>query len=213
MTDAEFIPQELQKLLQQALGSDQVDPLVLNALVSAIEDARRWRALMATARMRPMGSAGLNIDGTRNTEDTGWVHFGMELWSTYAVQPGLEEAARQNNTWAQNALTAMTDETLKGVDAAAGERARQEDVRQRLFDAAVILGADVRYVLVNLEAYGLNDACEMAPSSHGHTLDPDRTHRYLLMKHLIDDQCVLTEKGKTLRDFITANTLELEPYA
>lgn len=183
----------------------------LVTLEGLIADAKRWRALMATARMRPIGSAGLTSKGERDPASTGWVHFGMEFWSAYAISNEQAEAADSNNAWARNALIALTDETMAGVDADAGVRAKEADEKQRLFDAAIILGQDVQYILLNLEAYGMNDACEMAPTD-GRPLDPERTHKYLVMKKLINDDATLTSKGVILRDFIVNNADALESF-
>jgi hypothetical protein len=57
-----------------------------------VEDAERWRALMASQRIRIMGAAGwvLNSDGTR-TRKNGPMHLGLELWSEHpAVHPSAE---------------------------------------------------------------------------------------------------------------------------
>ncbi len=42
-------------------------------------DAARWRALIGSARIRPIGSAGLYKDTMDKTK--GYAHLGLELWT------------------------------------------------------------------------------------------------------------------------------------
>ena len=45
-------------------------------------DASRWRALLASARIRMMGSAGID-----NPRPDGYAHFGMEIWTIHGDVP------------------------------------------------------------------------------------------------------------------------------
>jgi hypothetical protein len=53
-------------------------------------DAARWRALLGSARIRPMGSAGLE-----RPEPNGYAHMGMEIWTTYG-KPGEFDFSESN---------------------------------------------------------------------------------------------------------------------
>ena len=66
------------------------------ALVAEVErlreDAERWRALIASQRIRVMGSAGLYRDGDRHKKRSGGrMHLGVELWNVHdAPHPSAE---------------------------------------------------------------------------------------------------------------------------
>lgn len=45
-------------------------------------DAARWRALISSARIRALGSAGLYAD-TRYKKHQGFAHLGLELWTEH----------------------------------------------------------------------------------------------------------------------------------
>lgn len=63
------------------------------ALLSAQEDARRWRALMGSQRVRVIGSAGLIDPETREPRAPadGYMHIGVEIWSLHnAPHPSAE---------------------------------------------------------------------------------------------------------------------------
>ncbi len=55
----------------------QVDGLVKQVTEQNL-DAERWRALLASDRIRMIGSAGL-----REPEGNNYAHFGMEIWTKY----------------------------------------------------------------------------------------------------------------------------------
>ena len=52
------------------------------------EDAARWRALMASDRIRMMGAAGFKFapDGSIVAEDRGELHIGMEFWNKHPAK-------------------------------------------------------------------------------------------------------------------------------
>lgn len=51
-------------------------------------DAERWRALLNSARIRMIGSAGLN-----QPEPNNYAHFGMEIWTRYGSSLNDEQRA------------------------------------------------------------------------------------------------------------------------
>ncbi len=51
-------------------------------LVAEETDAKRWRAMLASDRIRMLGSAGLNTP-----EPDNYAHFGMEIWTKYGSSP------------------------------------------------------------------------------------------------------------------------------
>lgn len=73
------------------------------------EDARRWRALLSSGRLRWLGSAGLD-HGTENIDpqpDADYIHFGMEFWTHFGSQ---EEAdIVQGNVQGRKVLTSYVD--------------------------------------------------------------------------------------------------------
>ena len=46
-------------------------------------DAARWRALLSSGRIRPLGWAGLNENCEVKDNSDPYLHFGMEVWTTY----------------------------------------------------------------------------------------------------------------------------------
>jgi hypothetical protein len=68
-------------------------PALLSALAGMREDAERWRALMASQRIRVMGSSGLywDDDGRVHRRADGHMHLGVELWNQHeAPHPSAE---------------------------------------------------------------------------------------------------------------------------
>lgn len=81
-------------------------------------DAARWKALMSSARMHWMGSAGVIFthpegsnkalgDSVRfdQNPDQDCVHFGMEFWDKYPRKPG----EKRTDAFARNLLTWYVD--------------------------------------------------------------------------------------------------------
>ena len=60
-------------------------------------DAERWRGILASERIRPMGSAGIDSPGD-------YAHLGLELWTTYPESP-----EKQNNKIGIDWLTKFAD--------------------------------------------------------------------------------------------------------
>lgn len=54
-------------------------------LLTFVEDAIRWRALIACGRIRTIGSTGLDYDGDRVAPrpGEGYAHLGVEFWTTH----------------------------------------------------------------------------------------------------------------------------------
>ena len=177
----------------------------LGEVASAIEDAKLWRALMGTARMRWLGHFGLEADGTK-TPGGDYVHFGMEFWSSYANKPGFE----QDNAKCAAMLRAMALTTLEGPNAEAAARATKENEHALLLGEAVILGVESRYALVNFEEMGMVDACEMAPRPRvGKPIKPENMIDYFEDKGLVEPDGAglrLTAYGRALKAFILENT-------
>lgn len=47
-------------------------------------DAERWRALIGSARIRVMGSAGFKEGGIPRDDNDGYLHMGVEFWSKHS---------------------------------------------------------------------------------------------------------------------------------
>jgi hypothetical protein len=78
-------------------------------------DAARWRGLMGSARLRWLGSAGLEHNTNQVTDlvscrarDGEDIHFGMEFWTAYD-HPDLV----QGNAHSRSVLTAYADELVR----------------------------------------------------------------------------------------------------
>lgn len=65
-------------------------------------DAKRWRALLNSQRLRILGSSGLGSDD--------YQHFGVELWSKYPECDGLKE----KNDHGKEVFTKYVDTIIKG---------------------------------------------------------------------------------------------------
>lgn len=50
------------------------------------EDAQRWRALVSSARLRPLGWAGLDAKIVVKDKNDSYLHFGMEFWTIYGKE-------------------------------------------------------------------------------------------------------------------------------
>lgn len=202
--------------LRKYARSDITIPAVteaLNLVLAELDNARRWNALMASARIRVLGSAGLNSDGTR-ADASDYIHFGMEFWSAYGPKSDAEQFEPEN-VLARAMLRSLAEMTMMGSDEAAARAAAEADQHEQLLGAAIILGAETRYVLENFEAMGMTDACELSgrAARHGKPLDPERTIFYLTDKGLIGEatgSLARTAEGNRLCDFIRANQDEID---
>ena len=75
-------------------------------------DAQRWRALLGSARIRILGSAGIKSDVDPNgNPHNGYAHFGMEIWTMYGSSLSSEqrEQMRANNESARELLIKYAD--------------------------------------------------------------------------------------------------------
>ena len=79
-------------------------------------DAARWRALLASGRLRLLGSAGFDnsslygIKDGRQADPSGYRHFGMEFWTIH-----FHDSSADNAT-GQAVLTAYADAMIeKGI--------------------------------------------------------------------------------------------------
>lgn len=171
----------------------------IDVILASLDDARRWRALMDTARFRVQGSAGLDREGNRNPGEP-YIHFGMEFWSAYRA-----DGADADNERARNMLTALAELTMLGPDAEAAIQAEKEDKAQRLDDFCLILAKDIRAVVRLLPQVGLHEAIALSGRPE---LDPERTVIYLKSKGLVPkdaevtDKIALTERGTEVRKYL-----------
>lgn len=80
--------------------------------VAEQKDAERWRALLGSARIRPLGSAGLtdNVSPYGGPWD-GYAHLGMELWTVYGSSLNDEQRERlaKENILGREWLTKYAD--------------------------------------------------------------------------------------------------------
>lgn len=64
-------------------------------------DAQRWRALLASARVRVLGWAGLPEPGLPSmAEDPRYAHIGLELWTLHEFKDENERGARKVTEYA-----------------------------------------------------------------------------------------------------------------
>jgi uncharacterized protein len=71
-----------------------------------LRDATRWRALLGSARIRPIGNAGL-----ANPEPNNYAHLGLELWTTFSAK-GNEDGLIRANELGADWLTRYADIAL-----------------------------------------------------------------------------------------------------
>ncbi len=69
--------------------------------MSDSQDAKRWRALMNSGRIRILGSSGLGNDD--------YQHFGVELWDKYPDRDGL----KAQNEYGKEVFTKYVDTIIK----------------------------------------------------------------------------------------------------
>lgn len=50
------------------------------------QDAQRWRALVSSARLRPLGWTGLDSKVVVKDKEDNYLHFGMEFWTIYGKE-------------------------------------------------------------------------------------------------------------------------------
>lgn len=75
-------------------------------------DAARWRALLASERIRPQGSAGLTSEVAPSGEPyNGYAHIGLEIWTKYGrdYSPELLDAMDEGNALGREWLTKYAD--------------------------------------------------------------------------------------------------------
>lgn len=186
----------------------------LEEVLSALEDARLWRALMQTARFRVQGSAGLKADGTIDPEsDRDYIHFGMEVWSAYRILPEQVEAAEKANAQARAMLRSLAEMNMRGAAPDVAEAARVMDEDSRMYGRAVMFGLEIRQVIRALPDLGLAAAIRQScrPS-----MDYDRTLKYLQMKGLViadpltPEGVRLSRAGEEMRAFLNTRFDETE---
>jgi len=77
-------------------------------VLSLLEDATRWRALMSSQRIRVMGSAGMYENQELRVPADGYMHMGVEFWSSHAsAHPSTEfpqDASRKALTFYADVL-------------------------------------------------------------------------------------------------------------
>lgn len=77
------------------------------ALEGVLLDAKRWRALLGSARIQILGSAGFDAV-VHPGENPDYRHFGMEIWTHYPDWP------HEKNEYGINTLTQYADAMLQG---------------------------------------------------------------------------------------------------
>ncbi|SSF70457.1 hypothetical protein [Klebsiella quasipneumoniae] len=77
------------------------------ALEDVLLDAKRWRALLGSARIQILGSAGFDAV-VHPGENPDYRHFGMEIWTHYPDWP------HEKNEYGINTLTQYADAMLQG---------------------------------------------------------------------------------------------------
>jgi hypothetical protein len=167
----------------------------LDEVLAALDDARRWRALLSAGRLRPLGWAGLDREGKLNPDAT-YVHFGMEFWTHHAHDG--------DNAICKQVLTSFVEMIMAGENPAAATKAAQDEEAARLRDAAIILGKECRAIVRLLPQVGLNEAIALSGRPE---MGRDRVITYLSTKGLLQqndegDDYGLTEKGFDLRDYL-----------
>lgn len=85
-------------------------------------DAERWRALTESARLRFMGSGGIDHKTLKMRRDVTSMHFGMEAWSKFSLDPSseIDRACIADSEYMRKLLTAYADEML-AADGFAGD--------------------------------------------------------------------------------------------
>lgn len=76
-------------------------------------DAERWRGLMASQRIRVMGSAGFGHT-SRPPDPNGYRHMGVEFWSIHKTEPEFQDLVAHENTHARKVFDDYID-VVKGL--------------------------------------------------------------------------------------------------
>jgi len=77
---------------------------------AVLTDATRWRAMLSSARIRILGSAGFSSAPSDYKSHADYRHFGMEIWTMYG-KPG-EYDFSENNAYGKEVLTRYADAIL-----------------------------------------------------------------------------------------------------
>lgn len=81
-------------------------------------DAARWRALLGSARIRIIGSAGINQDTNPYGEPhNGYAHFGMEIWTKYGTSLSAlqKEEMEVGNANGRSVITKYADIAISAI--------------------------------------------------------------------------------------------------
>ncbi|RJF99066.1 hypothetical protein [Noviherbaspirillum saxi] len=103
-------------LLSRSTAPQEAAPVAIDDLkkqnAELVKDAQRWRAVLASARVRPLGSAGLNdaID-PNGSPYNGYAHLGLELWTIFGKSLNDEQRERlvKENALGREWLTKYAD--------------------------------------------------------------------------------------------------------
>ncbi len=109
-----YTAQEMaRELVRLAKVSDEGEAIKEAApVLTDAKDAARWRALLGSARIRIIGSAGINQDTTPYGEPyNNYAHFGMEIWTKYGrdYSPELLDQMDKGNVQGREVLTKYAD--------------------------------------------------------------------------------------------------------
>ena len=97
----------------------EIEPLYVDTKLSALirHESALWRALLASAYIRPLGSAGIEQD----TSHPNYAHLGLELWTIYPCLSDTEKVNKEKENklgqqwltkYAEKAMLAQREEKL-----------------------------------------------------------------------------------------------------
>lgn len=167
----------------------------ITEVLAALDDARRWRALLSAARLRPQGWAGLDREGKLDPAAT-YVHFGMEFWTHHSHDA--------DNAVGRQVLTSFAEMMMAGENPAAAAAAAKEDEDRQMMSAAIILGKACRKIIMVLPQVGLAEAIKLTDTPD---MRQDRLISYLAGKGLLEQadegpDVKLSEKGVKMRTYL-----------
>jgi hypothetical protein len=101
-------------------GGGKLSPDLVLALIARLEaveqDANRWRGFIGSARIRPLGAAGVN-----QPEPNNYAHMGLEIWTVFGrdYSPKLLEQLDSDNALGREWLIKYADVAIAALAARA----------------------------------------------------------------------------------------------